>query len=215
MRQRRTALRFAFRLARAVGAIAWDPTADIELPPRGTRRVRPLTDDEVDRCRSAALWSLEDTRRAAAFALAEATARSSEIAYALVRDVHLEEGRVWLHGGKVTRPRWGQLTPWGIEQMTRRLDDLDGGPDQPIVYSGRKPAEAGQVASCAAVTDVLRRAGLASQPDVRAGSVAGWAGRKILEETGRIDVVAHGLGMASLDRVADIISWDWRSEGPP
>jgi len=37
---------------------------------------------------------------------------------------------------------------------------------------------------------VLTRAGLAGEPDVRPASVAAWAGRRILEETGRIDVVA-------------------------
>ena len=40
-------------------------------------------------------------------------------------------------------------------------------------------------------------------------SIAAWAGRKVLEETARIDEVARRLGMASLDRAARFIEWDW------
>ena len=57
--------------------------------------------------------------------------------------------------------------------------------------------------------DVLVRAGLAGEPDVRASSVAAWAGRRVLEETGRIDLAARALGVRSLDRAARIIGWEW------
>jgi integrase/recombinase XerC len=59
------------------------------------------------------------------------------------------------------------------------------------------------------VRDVLVRAGLGKEPGVRPASVAGWAGRQILQETGRIDEVARRLGMASLDRTARFIDWSW------
>ena len=52
-------------------------------------------------------------------------------------------------------------------------------------------AEEGQQAFvAAAIQDVLVRAGLGDEPDVRASSVAAWAGRRVLAETGRIDVAA-------------------------
>jgi hypothetical protein len=48
------------------------------------------------------------------------------------------------------------------------------------------------------------------EPDVRPASVAAWAGRRILAETGRIDEVARRLGMVSLDRTARFIAFDWQ-----
>ena len=61
-----------------------------------------------------------------------------------------------------------------------------------------------------AIADVLARAGLAAEPDVRPLSVVAWAGRQILDETGRIDDVARRLGMRSLDRAAQLIGFDWQ-----
>jgi integrase/recombinase XerC len=60
---------------------------------------------------------------------------------------------------------------------------------------------------------VLRRAGLASEPDVRPVSVPAWVGVQVLAETGRIDEVARRLGVRSLDRAAALIGWDW-TESP-
>lgn len=210
--QRRTALRFVFRLARAERLLALDPTVDLALPARSPNPPRPLTDAEVAACRSASFWDLGDTRRAAAWALAEATARSSELACLRVRDIDLENRRAWIHGGKATTDRWGLLTDWGCTQIARRLEHLGEEPDRGLVYQGRSPAGAGQVASCTAVVDVLQRAGLTRLPRVRPGSVAAWAGKQILAETRRIDIVAQRLGLTSLDRVARLIEWDWQSE---
>ena len=56
--------------------------------------------------------------------------------------------------------------------------------DQPVVYEGDGRPATGQISSCIAVRDVLIRAGLGKEPGVRPASVAGWAGRQILEETG-------------------------------
>src|SRR4051794_36850905 len=56
VRLRRFAIRLLFRCARARGAEVGDPTLDLVLPPRSTRRARPLTDDEVALARSASAW---------------------------------------------------------------------------------------------------------------------------------------------------------------
>ena len=42
-------------------------------------------------------------------------------------------------------------------------------------------------------------------------SVAAWAGSRVFRETGRIDAVAHALGMRNLDRAAALIGWDWQA----
>jgi integrase/recombinase XerC len=210
MHLRRTALRLLFRSARSGGVDVGDPTLDLVLPPRSPLSTRPLTDDEVVLCRSHAFWSLTDSRRAAAWALAEATCRSSELAHVIGADIDLLQQRVWIHGGRTTAERWGHLTDWGAIQVRRRVGELGNDPSRRLVYAGKSGGESGQASSCLAILDVLTRSGLATEPDVRPASVAGWAGRQILAETGRIDEVARRLGMASLDRTARFIAWDWQ-----
>lgn len=214
MHWRRTALRLLFRAARRQGLVDGDPTLDLDLPPRSSLGTRPLTDDEITLCRSVAQWSLAGSRRAAAWALAEATCRSSELPGVAGDDVNLDSGRVWIGGGKTTLPRNGQLTEWGLVQVRARIEELDA-PSLPIVYSGRLPGGAGQVSGASAIVDVLTRAGLHQEPDVRPGSVAAWAGRRVLDETGRIDHAARALGVRSLDRAASIVGWDWRADLEP
>jgi integrase len=206
---RRSALRLLFRSARHLGQAVGDPTLDVRLPPRAQVATRPLTDEEVSLCRAAAAWSLNDRRRAAAWALAEATCRSVEVGQIAREDVDLDERRVWIHGGQTTAARWGHLTDWGCAQLDRRLATIGQASNQPVVYEGDDGPATGQISACIAVRDVLIRAGLGKEPGVRPASVAGWAGRQILQETGRIDEVARHLGMASLDRTARFIDWCW------
>lgn len=214
MHWRRTALRLLFRAARCHGLVDGDPTLDLNLPQRSSLGTRPLTDDEITLCRSVAQWSLDGSRRAATWALAEATCRSSELPTVTSDDIDLKTGLVWIGGGKVTEPREGQLTAWGLVQVRARIEELDA-PSLPLVYSGRAPAGAGQVSGASAIVDVLTRAGLHDEPDVRPGSVAAWAGRRVLEETGRIDCAARALGVRSLDRAARIVGWDWQADPEP
>jgi hypothetical protein len=65
-----------------------------------------------------------------------------------------------------------------------------------------------------AISEVMHRSGVASEPDVRPVSVAAWAGRELLIQTGRIDEVARRLGVRSLDRAAAMIAWEWASGEP-
>lgn len=214
MHWRRTALRLLFKAARQTGLVDGDPTLDLDLPPRSSLSTRPLTDDEVLLCRSVAQWSLSGSRRAVAWALAESTCRSSELPTVTGDDIDVQTGRVWIGGGKATEPREGQLTEWGLVQVRARLDELES-PSLPLIYSGRSPAGAGQVSGTAAIVDVLTRAGLHQEPDVRPGSVAAWAGRRVLDETGRIDCAARALGVRSLDQAARIVGWDWQADPEP
>ena len=172
--------------------------------------MRPLADDEVVLCRGHALWSLSDLRRASAWALAEATCRSVEVAQIRVSDLDLQAGRVWIHGGRTTAPRWGHLTDWGFGQLRRRVETLPADPATRVVYGGSGDVGTGQASASIASGDVLTRAGLAGERDVRPASVAAWAGRRVFAETGRVDEVAHRLGMSSLDRTARFIAFDWQ-----
>lgn len=112
MHDRRSTLRLLFRAARRCELMEHDPTVDLVIPARAVRWARPLTDDEVERGRNAALWSLSSRRIAATWALAEATGRGVELANVEPGDVDLAAQRVWLSGGARTEPRWGTLSDW-------------------------------------------------------------------------------------------------------
>ena len=214
MHIRRSALRLYFRTLRQLGECEGDPTMDIALPPRSCLAVRPLTDDEIVVCRSFSLQTLTTTRQPAAWALAEATARTSEIHHVLVSDLDFTNSQVWIHGSSKAEARWGSLSEWGATQLARRVGSLKNvlTDDPAVAYEGHGSEKSGQVSSCVAIAETLTRAGIGREPDVRPGSVRAWAGRKAFEETGSIEQVACRLGMRSLDRAARFIGWSWAVE---
>lgn len=207
---RRCAVRLLFRTARQLSLVEGDPTLDLELPARKPATARPLTDAEVERCRAASLYLFEATRLPAAWALAEAGIRSGELAWITVADVDLELGFVQTPGCRSALARTVPLTAWGAIQVGRRLRALPAGPARPLVYEGDGSDKSKQASSCIAVTDSMTRAGLGYDPAVRPVSATAWAGRKVFEETGRIDQVAARLGMRSLDRTARLIGLNYR-----
>lgn len=211
MHLRRSALRLLFRTARRLGMTDADPTVDLVLDARSSVVGRPLTDDEVGVCRTAALHSLTSTRLSAAWALAEATARTAELPHLRLCDLDLDAGRVWIHGSPRTEPRWGALDDWGACQLARHVRGIghDPDPETRLVYAGSGSAHSRQASSCQAIGETLRRAGLGGEADVRPISVAGWAGARIHAETGRVEAAARTLGVRSLDRAARLIGLDW------
>ncbi|WAX55540.1 hypothetical protein M6B22_13420 [Jatrophihabitans cynanchi] len=220
MHARRTALRALYRSLRALGLANGDPTLDLQLPPRGELAARPLTDDELGLARLSAyghpqLWS---PVRATVWALAEATAVSSEIAAVRVADVRHGVGAtgVALPGTRRHEPRVGVLSEWGRAVVARRVVELHaaGADGQTLLaYGGRRPpgGAKAQAAACTALRAVLNQAGLGREPDVRPGSVRHWAGRVIYERTGSIEQAALALGHRSLDEAATDIGLDWRA----
>lgn len=211
MHWRRSALRLLFRVWRGLGIPADDPTLDLVLPPRSRLIVRPLTDDELAVCRWASLITPGATRLPAIWALAEAGATTGEIPHVLVSHVRLDLSEVWLAGSTRTEPRSVPLTEWGVAQLARRIDELGNQRALPVAYEGAGSPQSAQASASGAIGDVLRRAGLAGEPDVRPCSVTAWVGRKVFDGTGRIELVAKRLGLRSLDRVAALINWDWRT----
>lgn len=209
-RARRSAVRLLFRSARRIGAAAADPTVDVSLAPLTSLRARPLTDDEVLECRAASVWSLASARRSLTWALAEATCRSGEIPNVRIGDIDLDRGLVTIRGGGRCAPRTGRLTEWGRNLLGQHLAGA-GDLDAPLVYSGETARLGGLVSANTAISQVLQRAGLSDEPDVRPSSVVAWAGVKVLERTGRIECVAAALGLKSLDSAASFIGWDWNT----
>jgi integrase/recombinase XerC len=212
MHWRRSALRLLFRVWRELGVCDFDPTLDLRLPRRSSLAARPLADDEVAMCRWAALSTATETRLPVVWALAETGATTGEIPSVLVGDVDLESGAVHLAGSTKTDPRSARLSEWGVSQVRRRIEALDGRESVALAYDGAGGPASAQASVSGAIGDIFRRAGLGDEPDVRPRSVAAWLGRTIFDETGRIELVAQRLGLRSLDRAAALIGWEWRCE---
>lgn len=205
---RRCAVRLLFRTARELGVADGDPTLDLDLEARSPAGPRPLTNSEIDRCRRNALARLEPSRLAAAWALAEAGVRTGELAAITPADLDLEAATVRAPGCRSALPRTGGLTEWGVKQLHRRVEDTQAAPGDSLVYIGDGTAKSRQAASCIAISTTLVRAGLGDNPLVRPISVTGWCGRRIWEQSGRIEEVASRLGIRSLDRAARLIGLD-------
>lgn len=214
-RFRRTTLRALFKILRVHGYDAPDLTLDLDLPPRPNRTARPLSDDEVVFCRTVAQTPrARDRRRPAAWALAEAGAVTSEQAMVAMGD--LDDPRcpstVALPGTRRARPRVVSLTEWGSRVVALRIAELDSPrADTLLVYGGSRPADsaAAQAATCNLVGNVLRDAGLATDPRVRPASVRHWRAAAVFKATGRIEHAARLLGQQSLDEAAEAIGWRW------
>ena len=105
----------------------------------------------------------------------------------------------------------GTASLWGLAQLERRLIAVSGSQeaDLPLVYRGRSSPRSSQASSCIAIKQVLVKAGLGGEPDVRPLSVAAWAGQRIFKESGCIGEVARRLGLRSLDGAARLIGWEW------
>lgn len=208
VRVRLTALRLLFRVLRQLRLATSDPTLDVELPRRSYPGFRPLVDDEIERCRWAALATTVVTRDPAVWGLAEAGASTGEIGLVRTSDLDVERSRVFVTGGRKGVARWLPLTEWGAAQLVRRARGLDLGAF--LTYAGDGSYDSRRSSVTAVVTRVLRRAGLGDAACVEPRSVTAWVGTRVLADTGRIDAVAHRLGLRSLDLAAELIGWDWQ-----
>ena len=102
-----------------------------------------MTDDEIVVCRSISLQTVTATGQPAAWALAEATARTSEIPHILVSDLDFTNRRVWIHGSSKAEARWGFLSDSGATQLARRMESLKNVnvEDPAVAYEGRGSEE--------------------------------------------------------------------------
>lgn len=216
MRTRRGAIRLVYGTGRFLGLVTGDPTIDIHFaanPPSGTR---PLTDDEVFLGRSWSRLTLVSTRHAAAWAVGEATATNSELAAVRVHDIDLDAGTVELHGNEKWRdPRVGELSEWGVDAIRRHLDALNLDPavgidpDRLQLTDASASRNSGQSSTNQLIAATMTHAGLRADKSVKPVSLSMWAGRKVLDETGRIDLAARTVGMRDLGRAARALRFEW------
>lgn len=207
MHLRRSAIRIFFREANALGIVDSDPSANIVLPKRVYRDLRPITDKEVDRCRSFASGMVGEPAFALAWALGEASARVPELGQVTTDDCDLDGGLIQLPGCSSTVGRRVSLTSWGHEQLGAYLASQSGlAPDQSLLSLGSRGSLHDLIAS------TLRQAGLAKKLGVRPNSVPAWRGAHELDNGATIDQVARLLGMRSLDRTASFIGFEWKDD---
>lgn len=202
MHNRRTVCRYLFRRARELGLRTGDPTVAVDLPRRRPVHPRPLTEDEVRLCRSHAVFHPSDLRHPVAWALAEVTARTSEIPRVLVGNVDMASGSVRLPGSPRSNARTVAFTDWGLIQIRRRLQAAESAPEE-LLLPMRSRTVPRSTASMA-VIEVLRAAGIKAA-DVRPVSVAAWRAAREYAGGASIEQVAVLLGIPSLDRTAALI----------
>lgn len=211
MHLRRSSVRILFGEGRKLEVTDRDPTLDIRLPPRSSLHARPLTDDEIELCRSYSVRTLTETRQPAAWAMAEATARSAELAHIWIEHIDLDGDRIWIPGSSKTEARWGALSRWGKVQIERRVRSMERtAPRDRLVCPTARAGVSATASASTAIAATLRRAGLHREADVRPASVAAWAGASAFAAGAPIAEVAHMLGIRSLDRTATFIGYDWR-----
>jgi integrase len=206
---RRTVCRYLFRTARSLGLCRSDPAGALRLPPRQKRPPRPLTDREVVRCRARSVSHPQDLRHPLAWALAEASARTSEIPLVVVGDVDLI-GVVRLPGSPRCVRRTVPLTEWGLIQVRRRVETPGIGGGEPLVPF--RSREVPRATAGMAVIEVLRASGIGG-PDVRPMSVVAWRARDAHRQGASIEEVAALLGVRSLDAVAALIGFAGEGDG--
>ena len=163
--------------------------------------------------------TLGETRQPAAWALAEATARTSELPAIRSATWISTPGTGLDCGEHEDRAALGPPDRVGCRALDATHSHVLGRHAGRAAGLRGRPAaaESRQASACVAIAETLRRAGLGREPDVRPVSVAAWAGRQVFEQTGRIEAVAAALGMRSLDRAARAhrLGLDRRAIGRP
>ncbi|MBX7473488.1 hypothetical protein [Streptomyces sp. NPDC056132] len=215
--QRRAVLRSFYRTLRELGFTDADPTRDILLPERTKTLIRPLDEDEAVALRHAAEYVTRPSRHAAAAALALSGGHGGEIGHIRIRDLNQSAEAVWMHGSTRTDARWCPLDPWALRVLLARAAFVarqqrtpDAVPDARLaVSSAPAPDEQLQARACVALSDLIRRVGLGGDPRVKPASLTAYAAVRIFEGNGKIEDVARGLGLRSLDRAADLIDYVW------
>ncbi|RLU94841.1 integrase [Streptomyces griseocarneus] len=209
-RLRRSVLRCFFRTARHLLLTADDPAQDIVLPERPGRQTRPLDADEASLVRHFAQLTEAATRHAATVALALAGVHSAEIGYILPTDVDCDDGWVQAPGSTRIISRRCPLDEWASRAIDRRISQL---PDSsmPVVGSATGTPAQRQARVGVTLRDVLVRAGLGDDPALRPASLTAHSALMTFENTGRIEDAARLLGMASLDRAADLVGYQWQT----
>src|SRR5207245_623748 len=110
--------------------------------------------------------------------------------------------------------RWLNLLPWAVGALERRIDVVGpADPSTPLAYEGTAPQSAAAVSM--GLRTILNRAGLAGDSTVQPKSIRAWGGRRLYDECGDIEEVAHRLGLDSLNGARRLIGLPDREHDVP
>lgn len=210
---RSCAVRALYRSARILGLASAHPR--YEAASGASRQGRPLNEVEAETLRSIAT-ATRHTRHASAAAIALSGGGSSDIGAMTADDVDLANGTLRLPGGGRTQSRNVAIPgQWEYEILAHRLHDLRryGDPtDRGLVVLRKGSAASRQAGAAIALDELLSRAGIRRDPDVKPASIQRWAATVLFEHSGSIAEAARLLGTASLDTAASAIGWDWGTQ---
>lgn len=205
---RLSALRFLFERLRREGLISHDPTLDLRVDRPRSSVVPVLSDDDVERCRWVAESALIAVERwTATWAALEAGASTGEVALLTWRHVDADGSHIKVPQAPRTYERTIATTEWGQAALINARAEMDC----LLAVTASSSYDARRTAVTHVQHKIFRRAGLTW---ARPRSLTAWVARRVLAETGRIDLAAHTVGAESLDRTADLIGHDWRAERP-
>ncbi len=207
--RRRRAVRFAYTRLRAWGITAAFPAVDATLPARIAPQRPILTDDDV----SIITWTASqrlNTVQPTTLALAAAGVTAGEVGFICGDDVDTEQWQILTPGSGKSRSRTITVRPEHREFIqdrleTRRLVGIVA--QEPLAYRGNSPQEHVRSAMASkAIASLGRAAGV----PLTIGRLNAWAALQRYTMTGRIEDVAHLLGLRSLDAAARVIGLEWQ-----
>lgn len=218
MQVRRAVLRAFYRTARELSLTWDDPARDIDLPTRTASTTRPLNDDETELLWMRAWAGGRLRRHAATVALMLSGVHSGEVGHVTIDDIDFEVGTVSAPGTVKFAPRTLDVEPRYLQALAARRDLLLGrqrntAPERIVLATGSEGSDGQKQARvCTTVKDVMRRAGLGDDPELRPTSLTAVPARAAFESTGRIELAARLLGVSSLDTAARAVAWNWAGE---
>jgi hypothetical protein len=176
--------------------------------PQANMRRRALTEVEIGTVR---YCSLRNALHSASIGAFDAGVQSGELPGLFSRDVHLDANgaiRITVSGTErkvtcgypVATPRTLDVPSWCQPAMTQLAKSVDA--TRPLLYGGRKNGHSAiQSAILMNISNVLKDAGLGSDPSVKPLSIRNTAGRRACE-AGGLEAAARLLGHDDFSSVA-------------
>lgn len=214
---RRSVIWAWFETMRVLGITDANPARVVDLPKRPTRTLASARDQQVALMRASARRRINDTSTPVLLALSISCATPAEQVGIDLLDVDVENRRIWVDcGGYRPNARWlPLLDDWCAQVVYEQVDAVrnqtDGSVDGVPLLIGRFGDRLTTSQVGKRIRDLSRVTGADKDGDVSVEGLREWGALKVWSESGSLETVAQRLGMASLDAVAHLVGYDWRS----
>lgn len=212
---RSCAVRALYHSARSLGWTTVHPPYVTREVNSTTRQGRPLVEPEFQTLRSIAT-AMRHSRHGVAIAIGFSGGGTADIADMTVNHVDLDDGTLLLPGSRNVAERRVRIPgQWEYDTFTQRIRDLERfghSKDTGLVVRRQGGDASRQAGAAIAISQVLTRAQLKSDPALKPASVCRWAALVAFETSGDISTAAALLGTRSLDTAASAIAWDWSAK---